>query len=163
MATALDGSNNLAERRDTALRLTERDLDNLRSILLEHLHLHVGRTTNFWGDLHLLLNVGNDQTAKSLEEMVESPEFREFPGGLRAEMDRVATILHRAAIRDVNQDIKLTDNELIRLQRSTDPDELPPKNEWPEVLYKDKEGNIYAKPKGKKGRGFPTAYNINYK
>ncbi len=66
--------------------------------------------------------------------------------------------------RNPNQDRKLTDDEIRKLQKGgEDPHDLKEDvNSGQRDLYKDKNGNIYVKPKGGSGPGEPTGLNINH-
>jgi hypothetical protein len=62
------------------------------------------------------------------------------------------------------QDKKLTKDEVRRLERGTGEtaEEIKgKKHAGSRELYKDKHGNVIVKPKGGKGPGEPTGYNIN--
>jgi RHS repeat-associated protein len=66
----------------------------------------------------------------------------------------------QARVYDPAQDKKLTDQEIKELEEAGHhPHELKPGGSS-EGLYRDREGNIYVKPKGGAGPGEPTGINL---
>ena len=59
-----------------------------------------------------------------------------------------------------NSDKRLSDGEIDKLKNAgINPHDLKPHSDYD--LFKDKQGNIYVKPKDGRGSGEPTGYNIN--
>lgn len=65
--------------------------------------------------------------------------------------------------RNPKQDKKLTDEEIRRLEQGSGEDvhDIKGKGGGKYDLFKDKDGNIYQKPKSGEGPGDPTGHNIN--
>jgi len=65
----------------------------------------------------------------------------------------------QAAERNAAQDKALSNGEINKLKKNgIDPHDLKPNSQYD--LFKDKDGNIYVKPKDGSGPGDPTGYNI---
>jgi RHS repeat-associated protein len=107
---------------------------------------------------------GSGSPGQPVQEIIEK-NWHEFEGGVEAIGKEVGGIWNEitgggGASRNPAQDKKLTDREIEELEEAgIHPHELKPGGAS-EDLYRDREGNIYVKPKGGAGPGEPTGINL---
>ncbi|MBZ5858566.1 polymorphic toxin type 33 domain-containing protein [Flavihumibacter profundi] len=120
---------------------------------------------------------GNQEVNKNNKEIDTEPDDKKYSSGKNATQDKEGNnteIVYRdeastnapysqdpLPVRNPKQDKLLTPGEIEKLKKNGWDHSDKGKRGGQTDLYKDKEGNVYQKPKGGKGSGEPIGININ--